>query len=226
MNDNVKYFKKCALFSELTGEQLAKIAKLVHDRSYKKGSFVFLEDDPGTALFILKQGLVKLTKRSADGREHILHFVHPGEVFAEVVLFGSSSYPASAEVQQDSVIGAVKNSDMEKLIIANPGIALSMLHIMSKRLRSAQEKVRNLALNDVRRRIILALLEIAAEHGVQREEDIILKLTLTNQELASMVGTSREAANRIISELKKKGILEVNRRQIVIKDQKKLRALV
>ncbi|MTI81931.1 MAG: Crp/Fnr family transcriptional regulator [Firmicutes bacterium] len=226
MQNNVKYLRKCHLFTELSDLQLTEIAKLVRDRSYKRGSFVFLEDDPGKALYILKQGQIKLTKRTEDGREHILHFVHPGEVFAEVVLFDSGNYPATAEVQKDAIIGTVRNTDMERLIIDNPEIALSMLNIMARRLRIAQEKVMNLALNDVRKRLVFTLLEMSAQHGVQKGENVVITLSLTNQELASMVGTSRETANRIISELKKKGILDINRQQIIIKDRKQLRTLL
>lgn len=226
MKQNIDYLKHCSLFSELNTDQLAMIATLVRDRHYHKDNFVFLEGDPGEALFILKDGLIKLTKRTEDGREHILHFIHPGEVFAEVVLFDGGDYPASAEVQQDSVVGSVRNGDMEKLISANPEIAISMLGIMARRLRIAQDKAMNLALNDVRRRLIFILLEFASQHGIIKKEEIVIKISLTNQELANMVGTTRETANRILGDLKKANVLEINRQQIIIKDRQKLRDLL
>ncbi|RYD06320.1 hypothetical protein N752_05350 [Desulforamulus aquiferis] len=79
-----------------------------------------MEGEPGEALFILKTGLIKLTKRLEDGREHILHFVNGGEVFAEVVLFDGGDYPATAEVQEDSIVGVLRNRDVERLISTNP----------------------------------------------------------------------------------------------------------
>lgn len=223
---NITYLKKCFLFSELSDDQLYQIAKLVRDRNYQRGQFVFIEGEPGQSLFVLKRGLIKLTKRSEDGREHILHFVHPGEIFAEVVLFGDGSYPATAEVQQESVIGAIANTEMEQLIKDNPEIAVSMLHIMSRRLRIAQDRAMNLALNDVRRRLIYVLLDLATENGSKTSKGIEINLSLTNQELANMVGTSRESANRIINDLKKNGALEINRQQIIILDRQKLRNLM
>jgi CRP/FNR family transcriptional regulator len=223
---NITYLKRFFLFSELSDEQLSKIAILVRDRNYQRGQFVFIEGEPGQSLFMLKQGLIKLTKRSEDGREHILHFVHPGQIFAEVILFGDGSYPATAEVQQESVIGAIANNEMEQLIKDNPEIAVSMLHIMSRRLRIAQDRAMNLALNDVRRRLIYVLLDLATENGSKTSKGIEINLALTNQELANMVGTSRESANRIINDLKKNGALEINRQQIIITDKKKLRDLM
>lgn len=227
MEQNIRYLKKCFLFSELTDQQLADVAAIVRDRSYQPGQFVFIEGEPGEALFILKQGLIKLTKRTEDGREHILHFVNPGEVFAEVVLFDEKgSYPATAEVQQDTVVGVIRNSDMTALISSNSEIAVSLLAFMARRLRQAQDRSMNLALNDVRRRLVFILLDLASEHGTLTDQGIVLNLALTHQELANMVGTSRESANRIINDLKKSGALETNRQQIIILDKQTLRNMV
>ncbi len=224
--DTVKYLKGCPLFADLDESYLAEIAHLVRDRQYAKGSLVFIEGEPGEAIYILKKGLVKLTKRTEDGREHILRFIYPGEVFAEVVIFDNGEYPATAEVQKNSLIGVIRNADMKQLIANNPDIAVAMLSIMAKRLRIAQERAMNLALNDVRRRLVFLLLEMAAEYGKPAKEGITIDMALTNQELASMIGTSRESANRIISDLKKSGLIDVNRRQIIIKDRQKLRNLM
>ena len=227
MEQNIRYLKKCFLFSELTDQQLADVAAIVRDRSYQPGQFVFIEGEPGEALFILKQGLIKLTKRTEDGREHILHFVNPGEVFAEVVLFDEKGrYPATAEVQQDTVVGVIRNSDMTALISSNSEIAVSLLAFMARRLRQAQDRSMNLALNDVRRRLVFILLDLASEHGTLTDQGIVLNLALTHQELANMVGTSRESANRIINDLKKSGALETNRQQIIILDKQTLRNMV
>lgn len=227
MEQNIHYLKKCSIFSELSQQQLADVAALVRDRSYQPGQFVFIEGEPGEALFVLKQGLIKLTKRTEDGREHILQFVNPGEVFAEVVLFDQKgSYPATAEVQQPSVVGIIRNSDMVNLISSNSEIAISLLAIMAGRLRQAQDRSMNLALNDVRRRLAFILLDLASEHGIGTEQGIVLNLALTHQELASMVGTSRESANRILNDLKKVGALDTNRQQIIILDKQKLRDIM
>ncbi|MEW6064418.1 cAMP-binding protein [Desulforamulus profundi] len=226
MGSNLEYLLRIPLFYGLPEEQLQEISNLLLERSYQKGRFIFMEGEPGEALYILKSGLIKLTKRLEDGREHILHFVNPGEVFAEVVLFDGGDYPATAEVQEDSVVGVLRNQDIERLISQNPSMALGMLHIMSRRLRTAQEKVMNLALHDTARRLAFALIKMAEEHGIKKPGGILINFNLTNQELANLTGSSRETINRMLNSFKRAGAIDVDRQQIMVLDKGKLEDLL
>lgn len=224
--ENIKYLKKIPLFFGLSDEQLLEISQLILERSYKKGRIIFMEGEPGEAIYILKSGLIKLTKRLEDGREHILHFVHAGEVFAEVVLFDGGNYPATSEVQEDSVVGVLRNKDIERLISKNPVMAVEMLRIMSRRLRTAQEKVMNLALHDTARRLAFALLKMAEDHGIKNSQGTVINMSLTNQELANLTGSSRETINRMLNSFKRAGAIDVDRQQIVILAKNKLEDLL
>ncbi|MCL5781361.1 MAG: Crp/Fnr family transcriptional regulator [Firmicutes bacterium] len=226
MGSNLEYLLRIPLFYGLPEEQLQEISNLLLERSYQKGRFIFMEGEPGEALYILKSGLIKLTKRLEDGREHILHFVNPGEVFAEVVLFDGGDYPATAEVQENSVVGVLRNQDIERLISQNPSMALGMLHIMSRRLRTAQEKVMNLALHDTARRLAFALIKMAEEHGIKKPGGILINFNLTNQELANLTGSSRETINRMLNGFKRAGAIDVDRQQIMVLDKGKLEDLL
>lgn len=226
MDSNLKYLSRIPLFYGLPEDQLREISNLLLERSYQKGRFIFMEGEPGEALFILKSGLIKLTKRLEDGREHILHFVNPGEVFAEVVLFDGGDYPATSEVQEDSVVGVLRNQDIERLISQNPSMAIGMLHIMSRRLRTAQEKVMNLALHDTARRLAFTLIKMAEEHGVKKPKGILINFNLTNQELANLTGSSRETINRMLNSFKRAGAIDVDRQQIMVVDKNKLEDLL
>lgn len=226
MDSNLKYLSRIPLFYGLPEDQLREISNLLLERSYQKGRFIFMEGEPGEALFILKSGLIKLTKRLEDGREHILHFVNPGEVFAEVVLFDGGDYPATSEVQEDSVVGVLRNQDIERLISQNPSMAIGMLHIMSRRLRTAQEKVMNLALHDTARRLAFTLIKMAEEHGVKKPKGILINFNLTNQELANLTGSSRETINRMLNSFKRAGAIDVDRQQIMVVDRNKLEDLL
>ncbi len=226
MGSNLEYLLRIPLFYGLPEEQLQEISNLLLERSYQKGRFIFMEGEPGEALYILKSGLIKLTKRLEDGREHILHFVNPGEIFAEVVLFDGGDYPATAEVQENSVVGVLRNQDIERLISQNPSMALGMLHIMSRRLRTAQEKVMNLALHDTARRLAFALIKMAEEHGIKKPGGILINFNLTNQELANLTGSSRETINRMLNGFKRAGAIDVDRQQIMVLDKGKLEDLL
>ncbi|GAB6158907.1 Crp/Fnr family transcriptional regulator [Desulfotomaculum varum] len=224
--ENIKYLLRIPLFYGLPDKQLLEISRLLLERSYQKGRIIFMEGEPGEALYILKSGLIKLTRRLEDGREHILHFVNPGEVFAEVVLFDGGDYPATAEVQEDCVVGILRNQDIERLISQNPGMAVAMLRIMSRRLRAAQEKVMHLALHDIARRLAFTLIKMAEEHGIAKPDGIFLNLNLTNQELANLTGSTRETVNRMLNSFKRSGAIEVDRQRIIILDKKKLEDLL
>ncbi|MCL6610058.1 MAG: Crp/Fnr family transcriptional regulator [Peptococcaceae bacterium] len=224
MSEYLEYLRKIPLFSFLDDRDLAEIDRLIMERTYQKGRIIFVEGEPGEAIFFLKTGRVKISKQSDDGREQILHFIHPGEVFAEVILFDGGPYPATAEAVEDSKIGLIRNSDMERITLANPGIALGMLKIMARRLRMSQKQINELALMDTSRRMASTLLFLAAEQGVPCGRGTAIDMSLTNQDLASMIGTSRETANRILSDMRRQKAILVDKKQIVITDMKRLKS--
>lgn len=224
MSDFFPSLRKIPLFSFLDDRQLAEIDRLIMERTYQKGRIIFVEGEPGEAVFFLKSGRVKISKQSEDGREQILHFIHPGEIFAEVVLFDGGTYPASAEAVEDSKIGLVRNSDMERITMANPDIALGMIKIMARRLRMAQKQINDLALMDTSRRMASTLIFLAADQGVPCEGGTAIEMSLTNQDLANMIGTSRETANRILGDLRRQKAIRVDKKQILITDMKRLRS--
>ncbi|HHW44893.1 cyclic nucleotide-binding domain-containing protein [Desulfofundulus thermobenzoicus] len=204
------------LFAGLSDSQLQEIARVMLDRKYRKGHIIFMEGEPGEAVYLLKTGRVKIFKQDEEGREQILHYINPGEVFAEVVLFDGGDYPACAEVVEDAQVGMIRNRDMDDLLLKNPSIALALLKIMARRLRVSQRQIMELALKDTTRRLASVLLELAREHGSPAEGGLRIEMNLTNQELASMIGTSRETANRILSEFRRDKAIAVTRQGIVI----------
>ncbi|HWI54719.1 MAG TPA: Crp/Fnr family transcriptional regulator [Desulfobacteria bacterium] len=222
MEINLQILKKIPIFAELSEDQLRRLAQVALERQYRKNQIIFGEGDPGEALYFMKTGKIKLTKTTPDGREQILAFRSPGEIFAEVVLFDGGPYPATAEVIEDAKIGIIRNLDIERAIVENVDIAVSLLKIMSKRLRQAQTALKDIALKDVYGRLASTLLKLAAEHGTQLPDGLKINLNLTHQDLANMIGTSRESVNRVISEWRKEGILDAQRGEITIFKPQKL----
>jgi CRP/FNR family transcriptional regulator len=222
MGNYLEYLRKIPIFSELNEFQLSALSELVIVRKYKKKQIIFVEDEPGEAIHIVMDGKVKLTKSSPDGREIILSIRQSGEIFAEVVLFDGGSYPATAEAIEDAKIGLLRNNDVEQLITNNSTISISIIKTLSKRLRISQQKVHDLALKDTQGSMVSTLKRLAKEHGVPSENGIMIDLNLTHQELANFIGTSRESANRLISDLKKDNIVSVDKGKITIIDIKRL----
>ncbi|MBT9171811.1 MAG: CRP-like cAMP-activated global transcriptional regulator [Syntrophomonadaceae bacterium] len=215
--------KKVPFFEDLTDAELSMIAAVMTEKAFARNELIFLEDDPGEGMFIIRQGRVKVSKSSADGREQILHILKEGDIFAEVVLFDQGVYPASAEAVEETRVWLLRNGDMEVLLQNHPKLAVKLLRLMGRRLRQAQLLIRDLALHDTCGRLAGLLLRFARREGERTERGIVLDLDLTRQELASMIGTSRETVARILSRFQREGLLELDKQKIVIRDEQKLR---
>ena len=212
-----QYIKKLTLFSELSDEDLEQIADISAERRYKKNLIIFMEGDPGEAFYYIKSGKVKIFRTYEDGREHIIHIFGDGEVFGEATLFTSIPYPASALVYEDSVIGVIRNADLEQLVRRNSEFALKIIKLLAKRLILTQQKIKDLTFNDVFARTASQLLTLAKDYGSKTEKGVAIEMQLSRQELADMIGTTRETVSRAVSRFKKeKSILEDNDRIIVL----------
>jgi len=216
--------KRLTVFSGLSVEDLEKITEISIERGYKKNMMVFMEGEPGDAFYYVKSGKVKIYRSYEDGREHIVHILGEGDVFGEATLFSGIAYPASASVYEDSVIGVIKNSDLEKLISQSPGLSLKIIKLLASKLVQAQRKIRDLTFNDVFSRTAAQLLKLADDHGKQTDEGIKINIPLSRQELADMAGTTRETVSRVLSKFRKEKFITEQDDRIVILNSEKLRS--
>lgn len=223
---NTEYIKSFTFFSELAEEELEKIAEISIERRYKKNMPVFMEGEPGEAFYYIKSGRVKIFRTYEDGKEHIVHILGDGEVFGEATLFSRIPYPASATVYEDSLIGIIRNSDMERLVSGNSELALKIIRIFAKKLLFAQDKIRDLAFNDVFSRTASQILKLSVDYGRETEEGILLDLQLSRQELAEMVGTTRETISRVISRFRKERSISEKKEHLIILNEARLKKWV
>lgn len=214
--------KKLDLFSNADNETLEIITKLLKIRNYPKGSYIFTEDQPAFGICFLISGSVKITKSDSMGKEHILKLVKESSVFGEVVLFNGGNYPATSMAIQDSQIAVLYNNDLEEQIKINPHLALNLIKIISSRLRTAQEKIKELALMDTKRRLYSLILKWAIAE-VKKDSKIYIDVSLTQQEIADLIGTTRETVTRTLKELKTSKIIEMTKGQIVVLDMDRLK---
>ncbi len=223
MKEYGEYLAKIPLFRDLSHDELQAIGRLARVRNYKKSMLIFMEGEPGEALYFVVSGKVKISKATEDGREQILHILQPGDVFAEVVLIDRGPYPATAEVIETGQIGLLMNNDVEDLIRSNAEIALKLLRILSRRLRLAQTQVRDLALKDTYGRLAGMLLILGKEHGAETIDGVKIDLPLSRQELANLIGTTRETVTRVLGDFKKYKCIDLEKQAIIIIDETKLK---
>lgn len=227
MTSTIQYLKQIPVFAELSDSQLIQINENILERLYRRGTIIFMEGEPGEGFHCVLGGKVKIVKATDDGREHIIKILSPGDIFAEVLLFNNQPYPATAIAVEDSRVGIIKNADLERLVLNNNQLALQLIKALSQRLLYAQQKIKNLALNDVLARTAETLLRLGKEHGRPGTDGaIVINLELSRQDLASLVGTTRETVTRTLSTLKKDRIIDFDGHEMIILQPVKLKSYI
>jgi CRP/FNR family transcriptional regulator len=197
-------------FSGLPEDQLKEIRNIAVDRHFNKGEIIFSDGDEGNGFFVVVEGLVKIFKVSAEGKEQILHIYGPGEPFGQVAVYAGRSYPASAQAILKSHVLFFPRAAFVDLITRIPSLAMNMLAVLSMRLRAFTVQVENLSLKEVPGRLAAYLVYLADEQG---KEDII-SLSISKGQLASLLGTIPETLSRIFARMTELDLIEMDGRNI------------
>jgi CRP/FNR family transcriptional regulator len=223
--ENLQILKKSLLFAGLDDEHLQQIAAICHRKSFAKGESLFAEGDDATGFYLLAKGGIKLCRISPDGREKVLHFVHPGETFAEAAFFGDGRYPAEARgVDAGEVIFFPRDSFMG-LLERNPRFSLNLIISLSLLLRRFARQIEELSFAEVPNRLAAYLVEMAGRKSTSYQGKIYLDLDMKKGELASRLGTVSETLSRSFRKLREEGVIEVDGSRVVILDMQALVAL-
>lgn len=204
-----------SLFTSLTPKDVEPLLPHLKERHFRRGQLLFVEGEIGSLVYFVLSGQVKLSKSTMDGEEQILDWCGPFDCFAEVLLLETGSYPATAEVLQDSTLLVLSNEVMPQILESSPALALALIRTLSKRLRLAQEFIRILT-NRSTAGTLAALFLRLAQPASKPGQPIYIDASLTHRDLASMIGTSRECVNRTINGWKKSGIIRLNDNRLEI----------
>ena len=220
--EKTEFLRAVPLFGELPEPLLESLAELLVERSFKRGSAIFFEGDPGDALYMIRSGTVKISRVAEDGREKTLAFFGKGEVFGEMALVDGGPRSAIAQALDDTKLYALLRSDFLSLLAGNVELALGLIKVLSDRLRRTNAQLMDLVFRDVRGRVAHTLLDLAKIHGVPMKGGRMISMKLTHQEIANLVGTARETVSRTFAELQDSGIIRVEGRNIVLLDATQL----
>lgn len=223
VDEQAEYLKRTPIFSGFSDTELVEVARLIIERKFKRNTVIFHENEPGTAFYVVKDGRVKVYKLAEDGRELIIGIFGDGGIFGDVPVFDGGPYPASAATMTDTVVWSISRRDFEQLVKAYPEISLKLIRVLGRRLRQAHDLLRDMALKNVPQRLAGLLLKLKEEYGSAAQGGTLLELPLSRQDMAELLGVSRETATRELSKFAKAGILDVDGRRITILDEPKLR---
>src|SRR5881227_3808073 len=210
------YLKQVPLFAGLADEDIRGLMSLAKRRTFRNGEVIFHREDPGQVLYVIKEGKVKICLVSPDGQEISLVVFGKGEVFGEFALLDGLPRSADAVALEKVECYTLQRSDFLNAILKNPKIAILVLEALSKRLRTTDNMVEDLIFLDVYGRVAKKLLELAEAHGVKTEDGVIIDVRLTQQELASMVGASRESVNKVLGYFTDKKFISTDKHRITI----------
>jgi CRP/FNR family transcriptional regulator len=226
LRDKVWYMRDADVFRDLSEHEVSRLADKALMREYGRGGVILQPGKPSDLIFIIKEGRVKVSTYSPEGREQILAILEPGDLFGEQALVGESE-PAHMEALEDTLVCGVRREDFEEVLHGHPQTALRIIGALAERLRLAEEEIENLVFRDVPGRLAFALLRLGEAYGVRdpKTGSIRLTLRLTHQDLASMIGATRETVTTILTRFRDEGLTDLQDRHIVIRLPDRLRAL-
>ncbi len=204
------------LFASLDAEAAAALRASMTEQTTPRGTVIFAEGQIGDHMYVIVEGKVKLGHASPDGRESLMAVLGPGEIFGELSLFDPGPRAASATALTDARVLALGNMSLRSWLAGRPEVAEALLAALARRLRRNNETLGDLVFSDVPGRVAKALLDLADKFGEVTADGILVKHDLTQEELAQLVGASRETVNKALADFAQRGWLRVDQREVLL----------
>lgn len=215
--DQLEALRAIPLFAHVVEEDLEAIAEHLIERQYAKHVTIVEEGLPGEYMYVIREGRVKVTKLSEDGREKIMDFLEPGAFFGEMSLLDRAPRSASVKALAPVRVLALSRTDFLAHLRRSPDLALAVVQVLTGRLREADEQASSMSFQRVKERTQGVLQRIArGDEDVELGDDRRITPPLTHQQIADMVGTSRETVTRVVKQLKLDGWLEQRRKRYLV----------
>ena len=208
--------KAVPMFATFSQDQLRDLSAMVQRRSAPRGSEVVHEGDPADSLYVVVSGRLKVMMGEADGKETILSIIGPGEFFGEMGLIDDNPRSATVIAIEPCELLALGRRDFRKTLVENPDLAMAVMRVLVRRLREADRKIGSLAMLDVYGRVARLLLDMSESVNGQR----IVTKRISKQDIARMIGASREMVHKVMKDLQMSGHIEVQGSTILLRDPK------
>ena len=193
------------LFEQLTADEKCQIQDMARRLTFQKGDFLFMEGDAAEAIFVITAGRVKLFKVSDEGREIVLGFLTPHDLFGEEILFADDNRSLSAQAMESTRVCACFKSDFEAMVAQNSAISMKVIKALGKKVSQMAEKLADVAIYDTQERVARTLARLARDYGEETEQGVQLSFRLTHEDLGALVGASRVMVTNVLKSLRKAG---------------------
>ncbi len=210
------------LFSALDDDAAAAMRASMVEQRLMKGDVLFSEGDIGDKLFLIDAGKIKLGHTAPDGRESLIAVLGAGEMLGELSLFDPGPRTATAVAVTKSKVLWMGHDALLPWLVGRPDLAVSLLASLARRLRRTNEAVADLVFSDVPGRVAKALLELGSKFGENSADGLLVSHDLTQEELAQLVGASRETVNKALADFSQRGWIRIEQRQVTLRDVERL----
>jgi len=214
--------RRAPLFTALDDAAAATLRESMTQVKVSKGQTLFKEGDAGDRLFVVVEGKLKLGTSSGDGRENLLSILGPGDMFGELSLFDPGPRTATATAVTDSRVLALANDQVIGWVTAHPQVSLQLLKRLARRLRRTNEVLADLVFADVPGRVAKAIMDLGERFGTKKDDGLHVNHELTQEELAQLVGASRETVNKELADFAGRGWVRLEPRAVVVLDYERL----
>ncbi|WP_457142401.1 Crp/Fnr family transcriptional regulator [Mycobacterium sp. URHB0021] len=213
---------QAALFRGVAAHSVMALARQLHPTTVTRGHVFFTEGDSGDRMFIIASGKVKISRRSRDGRDSLFTVRGASESFGELTVFDPGPRTSTATALTEVSAAPVEGAMLRAWIAAHPKVADQLLRVLARRLRRTEDIMSDIIFTDAPGRLARQLLHLAQRFGVQEDGAMRLSHDLTQDELAQLVGSSRETVNKALSDFSRRGLIRLDGKSIVIKDREDL----
>lgn len=220
---DIEVLRRAPLFASLDDEAFRLLTEQLTEVDLARGASVFHEGDQGDQLYFIVSGKVKLGRTASDGRESLVAILGPGELFGEMALFDPSPRTATATAVSETRLAGLRNENLRQLLNTRPEVSAQLLQALARRLRRTNDNLSDLVFSDVPGRVAKALIDLSERFGRPATDGILVAHELTQEELAQLVGASRETVNKALAEFVQRGWLRLEARAVVILDVNRLR---
>ena len=210
--------RRAPLFSALDDAEASSLRESMVLVKVSKGNTLFKEGDDGNRLYVVLEGKLKLGITSNDGRENLLSILGPGEMFGELSLFDPGPRTATATAVTDARLLSLAHDQVIGWVSEHPKVSLQLLGLLAQRLRRSNEVLADLVFSDVPGRVAKAIMDLGERFGVKKADGLYVNHDLTQEELAQLVGASRETVNKALADFAGRGWVRLEPRSVVVLD--------
>jgi CRP/FNR family transcriptional regulator len=220
--DKIWHLKRFNFFTCLSQNEMVDFSKDSIEKRFKKKEMIFLPGDQGDKVYLLKAGVVKISKYSDSGKEIILGMVNPGEIFGEMALIDKAPRDSVAEALMDSYVCIVNRDNFTRYLQHNSEMSLRLTKIFGFKFKRLRQKVEDLVFKNVYQRLATLLLHLHDTYGYDKNGKTYIYIKLTHYDIASLIGSTRETTTASLNDFKREGLIDFDGRKLIIVDKQGL----